>query len=33
MFQANSGIYRNVDDFLKAYNTNVKNQDSFDCGP
>ncbi|XP_023315246.1 uncharacterized protein LOC106654195 isoform X4 [Trichogramma pretiosum] len=32
MFQANSGIYRNVDDYLEAYQNRVKNQESFDGG-
>ncbi|XP_072753921.1 uncharacterized protein Rsh isoform X4 [Anoplolepis gracilipes] len=32
MFQANSGIYRNVDSYLEAYQRKVQNQESFDCG-
>ncbi|XP_015587911.2 uncharacterized protein LOC107264305 isoform X3 [Cephus cinctus] len=33
MFQANSGIYRNVDSYLEAYQKRVQqNQESFDCG-
>ncbi|XP_012275503.1 uncharacterized protein LOC105697084 [Orussus abietinus] len=32
MFQANSGIYRNVDSYLEAYQEKVQNQESFDCG-
>ncbi|KAJ8687813.1 hypothetical protein QAD02_023607, partial [Eretmocerus hayati] len=32
MFQANSGIYRNVDTYLEAYQTRVQNQESFDAG-
>lgn len=32
MFQANSGIYRNVDSYLEAYQKKVQNQESFDCG-
>ncbi|XP_014613053.1 PREDICTED: uncharacterized protein LOC106791710 isoform X1 [Polistes canadensis] len=30
MIQANSGIYRNVDSYLEAYQENVQNQESFD---
>ncbi|XP_058792517.1 uncharacterized protein LOC131664988 isoform X2 [Phymastichus coffea] len=30
MFQANSGIYRNVDNYLEAYHNRVKHQESFD---
>ncbi|KAF7996771.1 hypothetical protein HCN44_002417 [Aphidius gifuensis] len=32
VFQANSGIYRNVDTYLEDYQKRVQNQDSFDCG-
>lgn len=32
MYQANSGIYRNVDSYLEAYQKKVQNQESFDCG-
>ncbi|XP_025163068.1 uncharacterized protein LOC105182753 isoform X5 [Harpegnathos saltator] len=32
MYQANTGIYRNVDSYLEAYQKKVQNQDSFDCG-
>ncbi|XP_076752653.1 rap GTPase activating protein radish isoform X1 [Xylocopa sonorina] len=32
MYQANSGIYRDVDNYLEAYQEKVQNQDSFDCG-
>ncbi|XP_033221111.1 uncharacterized protein LOC117175513 [Belonocnema kinseyi] len=32
MFQANSGIYRNVDRYLEAYQNRIQNQESFDCG-
>ncbi|XP_026668884.1 uncharacterized protein LOC108624396 isoform X2 [Ceratina calcarata] len=32
MHQANSGIYRNVDSYLEAYQEKVQNQESFDCG-
>ncbi|XP_031776631.1 uncharacterized protein LOC100122885 isoform X2 [Nasonia vitripennis] len=32
MFQANSGIYRNVDHYLEAYQNRVQNQESFDGG-
>ncbi|XP_011642478.1 uncharacterized protein LOC105430558 [Pogonomyrmex barbatus] len=32
MFQANSGIYRNVDSYLEAYQKKIQNQESFDCG-
>ncbi|XP_033320930.1 rap GTPase activating protein radish isoform X2 [Megalopta genalis] len=32
MYQANTGIYKNVDTYLKTYEKNVQNQESFDCG-
>ncbi|XP_076247630.1 rap GTPase activating protein radish [Calliopsis andreniformis] len=32
MYQANSGIYRNVDSYLEAYQKKVENQESFDYG-
>ncbi|KOC61705.1 hypothetical protein WH47_02962, partial [Habropoda laboriosa] len=32
MYQANSGIFRNVDSYLEAYQKKVQNQESFDCG-
>ncbi|XP_076398161.1 rap GTPase activating protein radish isoform X1 [Megachile rotundata] len=32
MYQANSGMYRNVDSYLEAYQNNVRNQESFDRG-
>ncbi|OAD57465.1 Serine-enriched protein, partial [Eufriesea mexicana] len=32
VYQANSGIYRNVDSYLEAYQKKVQNQESFDCG-
>lgn len=30
--QANSGVFRNVDSYLEAYQKKVQNQESFDCG-
>ncbi|XP_011499321.1 PREDICTED: LOW QUALITY PROTEIN: uncharacterized protein LOC105363353 [Ceratosolen solmsi marchali] len=32
MFQANSGMYRNVDDYLEAYQNRLQNQESLDGG-
>ncbi|XP_051164393.1 uncharacterized protein LOC127283500 isoform X3 [Leptopilina boulardi] len=32
MYQANSGIYRNVDRYLEAYQNRIQNQESYDCG-
>ncbi|XP_018045930.1 PREDICTED: uncharacterized protein LOC108685585 [Atta colombica] len=32
MYQANSGIYRNIDSCLEAYQKNLQDQESFDCG-
>ncbi|XP_003698431.2 uncharacterized protein LOC100869689 [Apis florea] len=32
MYQANSGIFRNVDSYLEDYKEKVQNQESFDCG-
>ncbi|XP_011692326.1 PREDICTED: uncharacterized protein LOC105452685 [Wasmannia auropunctata] len=32
MYQANSGIYRNIDSCLEAYQRNLQDQESFDCG-
>ncbi|XP_066582757.1 uncharacterized protein rsh isoform X2 [Prorops nasuta] len=32
MFQANSGIYRNIDSYLEVCQRKIQNQDSFDCG-
>ncbi|KAL0114068.1 hypothetical protein PUN28_011408 [Cardiocondyla obscurior] len=32
MYQANTGIYRNIDSCLEAYERNLQNQESFDYG-
>ncbi|XP_076180512.1 rap GTPase activating protein radish isoform X2 [Ptiloglossa arizonensis] len=32
MYQANSGIYKNVETYLESYQKKVQNQESFDCG-
>ena len=32
MFQANTGIYRNVDSYLEDYQKRIQNQESFDFG-
>ncbi|XP_076659669.1 rap GTPase activating protein radish [Halictus rubicundus] len=32
MYQANTGMYKNVDTYLETYEKNIQNQKSFDCG-